>query len=198
MCWRRAADLSHCFSHSQGITTVPLPNSWPSHQNPYYSVGKRSPISACREGTGQTMYCQTVQGVVGESTAQPLVFLGECGQGPTDDEKNGVLQTEYSASQLCLTSCFSWSWEEKNPAFPRSAAAPAPAELMCCEGVSPSSPQPLVAAGAVFLSSWKEMMCKDRNVRAGSQGSTGTAWGPRGQARSVHLRGSKSPMEELN
>lgn len=33
------------------------------------------------------MYCQIVQGVVGDSTAQPLVFSGECGQGPTYDEK---------------------------------------------------------------------------------------------------------------
>lgn len=59
------------------------------------------------------------------------------GRVPLMMKKTCVLQAGCSASQLCLTSCFSWSWEEKNPAFPRSASAPAPAELMCCEGVSP-------------------------------------------------------------
>lgn len=75
-------------SHSQGITTVPLPSYWPSHQTLYYSVGESSPVSACVEGTGQTTYCQTILGVVHDSTAQPLVFLGEGVQGPTDDENN--------------------------------------------------------------------------------------------------------------
>lgn len=89
--------------------------------------------------------------------------------------------------------------KKTHPAFPRPAAAPAPAEPACCEGSSPSAPQPLVAAGAVFPSSWRGMMFGDRNARAGSWGRTQTAGGPRGQARSVHPRGSKmrfSPADE--
>lgn len=167
-------------SHPQDTTTVLLPNSWPSYQTPNYLVGKTPKFQLAKGGTGQVSHLQTIQGGMSDTTAQPLVILGEGGQGPTDGKNLQCCKRCAAPAGSASPPASPGARRKKYPAFPRPAAAPAPTELTCREGGSPSSPQLLVAAGAVFPSSWREMICGDRNARAGSQGRAWTAWGPRG------------------
>lgn len=103
-------------SHPQGTTTVPLPTSRPSHQTLHYLVGKSLRLQPAEEAQGRSPTSKPAKGVWMTALHSPWFSWVRMARVPS------VTGKTCSASQLCLTSCF--SWKRKKLCIPKASSSP--------------------------------------------------------------------------